>query len=61
VRSIDVIKNKYTKRGGLGFELNRAEQSIKNVIYMFQQVKEIENSIVLLQLYAIKINGRFTE
>jgi hypothetical protein len=36
--------------------LNRAEQNIENVIYMFQQVKEIENSIILLQLYAIKIN-----
>jgi hypothetical protein len=41
--------------------LNRAEQNIENVIYMFQQVKEIENSIVLLLLYAIKINCRFTE
>jgi len=55
------MKKKYTEKGRLGFVLNRAEQRMENVIYMFRKVKKIENSTVLLQLYAIKINCRLTD
>jgi hypothetical protein len=55
------MKKKYIEKERLGFVLNRAEQRMENVIYMFRKVKKIENSIVLLQLSAIKINCRLTD